>query len=161
MQRIVMVVSLVAGLAVTWLPNAASAQAAAPERGTFDSSDSGTDPAGTTCSFPVHFVQREFGFYRAYSDAAGNFVRVAIHIDYDASISANGHTLTERDTYTRTIFADGTMRDVGLTEHVSGPSGIVIRDAGQIAYSDTNETVSYVRGPHPFLLGGNFCTALS
>jgi len=30
----------------------------------------------------------------------------------------------------------------------------VIRDAGQIVYSDTTETLSYVRGPAPTALRG-------
>jgi hypothetical protein len=149
-----------AGVAASVLPVTA-AHAAVPDHGTFDSSESGTDPAGTTCVFPVAYSQREYGSYDVFTDESGNFVRVIIHINYDATIFANGHTLTERDTFTRTIYADGTMRDTGVTEHVQGPSGIVIRDAGQIVYSDTDETVSYVHGPHPFLLGGNFCDALS
>jgi hypothetical protein len=37
----------------------------------------------------------------------------------------------------------------------------VMRDAGQIVYSDSNETVSYVRGPHPQLSGESFCQALA
>ena len=54
------------------------------------------------------------------------------------------------------------MRDTGLTVHIHGPGGgLVMRDAGQIVYSDTDETVSYVRGPHPQLFGAGFCAALS
>jgi hypothetical protein len=141
------------------LPEAA--HATTPERGTFREADQGTDPAGTTCAFPVYFSQVEYGFYDAFSDASGNFLRVQIHTNYDATISANGHVLRERDTFTRTIFADGTMRDVGLTVHILSPSGLVIRDAGQIVYSDTQEDVSNVNGPHPQLFGANFCADLT
>lgn len=96
-----------------------------------------------------------------FTDDQGNVVRVEIHTNYDATTSANGHTLTERDTYTRTIYADGTMRDTGLTVHIQGVDGqLIMRDAGQIVYSDTDETVAYVRGPHPQLLGASFCAAL-
>lgn len=144
---------------VVLLPQAANATT--PERGTFREPDQGTDPAGTTCAFPVHFSQVESGFYTAFFDASGNFLRVQIHTNYDATISANGHVLHERDTFTRTVFADGTMRDVGLTVHILGPSGLVIRDAGEIVYSDTQEDVSYVNGPHPQLFGASFCAALT
>jgi hypothetical protein len=36
-------------------------------------------------------------------------VKNIVHIDYDATISANGKTLVERDTFTRTFYADDTM----------------------------------------------------
>ena len=153
--------ALLAGVATSLVLLPSIANAAVPERGTFSDSAQGTDPAGTTCAFPVQFAQVEYGFYEVFFDAQGNFVRVQIHTNYDATISANGHVLNERDTFTRTIFADGTMRDVGLTVHILGPSGLVIRDAGQIVYSDTNETLSYVRGPHPQLFGVSFCEALA
>jgi hypothetical protein len=152
--------ALVVGVATGLVMLPSTANAAAPERGTFSDSSTGTDPAGTTCSFPVHFAQVESGSYEVFSDAQGNFVRVQIHTNYNATISANGHVLNERDTFTRTIFDNGTMRDVGLTVHILGPSGLLIRDAGQIVYSDTNETLSYVRGPHPQLFGTSFCEAL-
>ena len=96
-----------------------------------------------------------------FSDGDGHFVKALVHIDYDATISANGKTLVERDTFTRTFYADGTMRDAGLTVHIQGPGGIVLRDAGQVVYRDINETVAYVHGPHPQLFGASFCQALT
>lgn len=53
------------------------------------------------------------------------------------------------------------MRDAGLTVHIQGPGGIVMRDAGQIIYSDTDETVADVHGPHPQLFGASFCAVLT
>jgi len=149
-------IALVLGLFLT----AAPAAAVPPERGTFSFSEEGVDPAGTTCAFPVHFSQVEYGFFLNFFDQNGDFDRAVVHINYDATISANGHTLVERDTFTRTINADGTMRDAGLTVHIQGPGGVVMRDAGLIVYSDTEETVAYVRGPHPQLSGESFCPAL-
>jgi hypothetical protein len=137
-----------------------SAEAAAPERGYFSFAESGTDPAGTTCDFAVDFSQVESGFFDVYFDRHGDVSKVMIHITYDATISGNGHVLTERDTFTRTLNPDGTVRDAGLTVHIQGPGGVVMRDAGLIAYSDGDETVSYVRGPHPQLAGASFCSAL-
>jgi hypothetical protein len=162
MRRIAILVGpVVTAVFAVGLLGASPANAAVPERGTFSDSAQGTDPAGTTCVFPVDFSQVEYGIYDVFTDGAGNVVRVQIHTNYDATISANGHVLSERDTWTRTIHADGTMRDVGLTVHILGPSGLVIRDAGQIVYSDTDETLSYVHGPHPQLFGATFCDALA
>lgn len=142
---------------VGWTP----ASAAQPDRGYFSSPDSGVDPAGTTCEFPVAFSQVESGFFDAYSDANGDFVRFVLHIKYDATISANGVTLVEHDSFTRTLYADGTMRDAGATVHIQGPEGaLLMRDAGQIVYSDFDETVDFVRGPHEQLFGASFCSAL-
>jgi hypothetical protein len=138
------------------------AAAATPFRGYFDLPETGTDPAGTTCAFPVDYSQDEYGFFEAYVDQAGNVVKVMLHSNYDATISANGHTLVERDTWTRTIYPDGTMSDVGSTVHIQGlgDPALVLRDAGRIVYSDTSETVQYVAGPHPQLFGASFCSAL-
>jgi len=140
---------------------ASPAAATPPHYGTFIFPDEGTDPAGTTCAFAVHFAQVERLDFRAFVDRDGNFLKMLVHIDYDATIGANGITLVERDTFTRTFYADDTMRDAGLTVHIQGPGGIVMRDAGQIVYSDTDETVAYVHGPHPQLFGASFCDALT
>jgi hypothetical protein len=147
-------------LVLSLLLTAGPAAAVPPERGSFSFSEEGVDPAGTTCAFPVHFSQTEYGSFKVFFDQNGDFDRTVLHINYDATISANGHTLVERDTFTRTFNADGTMRDAGLTTHIQGPGGVVLRDAGLIVYSDTEETVAYVRGPHPQLSGESFCPAL-
>jgi hypothetical protein len=157
MRRVIL---LTIALILCPLVTAAPAEAVPPDRGSFSFSQVGVDPAGTTCAFPVHFSQTEYGFFLVFFDQNGDFDRAVVHINYDATISANGHTLIERDTFTRTINADGTMRDAGLTVHIQGPGGVVLRDAGLIVYSDTEETVAYVRGPHPQLSGESFCPAL-
>jgi hypothetical protein len=157
MPRMMIVLSV---LLVGILGFAAPAVAVTPDRSSFSFSETGTDPAGTTCSFAVDFSQTEYGFFETFVDQNGDFVKAIVHINYDATISANGHTLVEQDMLTRTIYADGTMRDTGLTVHIQGPGGVVMRDAGLIAYSDTSETLAYVRGPHPQLLGASFCAAL-
>ena len=139
---------------------ASPAVATPPDKVTIVRPDEGTDPAGTTCVFQVHFSQVETRDWHTFRDGNGNFLKGIVHIDYDATISANGKTIVERDTYTRTFYADGTMRDTGLWTHIQGPGGIVLRDAGQIVYSDTDGTVAYVHGPHPQLFGASFCDAL-
>jgi hypothetical protein len=139
---------------------ASPAAATPPEHGTLTIPDEGTDPAGTTCTFAVDFSQVERLDFRQFFDGDGIFVKATVHIGYDATISANGKTIVERDTFTRTFYADDTMRDTSLTVHIQAPGGIVMRDAGQIVYSDTDETVAYVHGPHPQLFGASFCDAL-
>lgn len=157
MRRVMFLsIALVLGLFLT----AAPAAAVPPERGTFSFAEEGVDPAGTTCAFPVHFSQVEYGFFTTFLDQDGNFVKTIVHLNYDATISANGITLVERDTWTITFYADGTARDVGLTTHIQGPGGIVIRDAGQIVYNPDG-SVNYVRGPHEQLSGVSFCPALT
>jgi len=146
--------------AILALSLASPAVATPPEHGTLTIPDEGTDPAGTTCTFAVHFSQVERLDFRQFFDGDGNFLKAIVHIDYDATISANGKAIVERDKFTRTFYADDTMRDTGLTVHIQGPGGIVMRDAGQIVYSDTDETVAYVHGPHPQLFGASFCDAL-
>jgi hypothetical protein len=137
----------------------ATATATPPQRGTFNFPAEGVDPAGTTCAFPVAFTQVSYGFFTVFFDADGNVVKVIVHENYDATISANGITLVERDTFTTTFYPDG-ARIAGLWEHVQGPGGLVIRDAGQIVFNPDG-TVNYVRGPHPFLFGESFCPALT
>jgi hypothetical protein len=141
---------------------ASPAAATPPEQGSFSITDEGTDPAGTTCAFPVDFSQVETFHFHQFFDQDGNFVKRIVHIDFHVTISANGKTLIERDTFTRTFYADDTMRDAGLTVHIQGPGGLVMRDAGQIGYSDAaTETVAYVHGPHPQLFGASFCDDLT
>jgi hypothetical protein len=137
-----------------------TAAAAAPERFEIRDVQSGTDPADTTCAFPVDYSQVEYGFVDVFTDQNDAFVKAIAHLSLDVTINANGHTLVERDTFTRTFYADGPMKDVGLTVHIKGPGGVVMLDAGQIVYSDTDETVSYMHGAHPQLLGASFCAEL-
>lgn len=98
-------------------------------------------------------------FFQVLFDSEGNFVEAIVHNNYDATITANGKTITERDTWTSFFYPDGS-RDVGLTVHIQGPGGIVVRDAGQIV-RDSDGNVLYTRGPHEQLSGVSFCPALA
>src|SRR4029079_12240308 len=109
--------------------------------------------------FDVDATQHEYGFYEAWFDENGNVTRVIVHLNYDAWISANGHTIVERDTWTLFIDEQGT-RDVGLTVHIQGPGGIVVRDAGQIV-RDADGNLRFLRGPHEQFSGVSFCPALA
>lgn len=139
------------------------AGATTPFRGTFDFTDSFTDTvvcAAAPWGFDVFVpVEHEYGFFDVYFDRQGNIVRAIVHNNYDATITANGKTITERDTWTSFFHEDGS-RDVGLTVHIQGPGGIVVRDAGQIV-RDSADNVLYTRGPHEQLNGVSFCPALA
>ena len=109
--------------------------------------------------FDVEATEHEYGFYDIWVNANGAFVRAIVHLNYDAWISANGKTIVERDTWTLFVGQNGTY-DVGLTVHIQGPGGIVVRDAGQIA-RDADGNLLYVRGPHEQLFDVSFCPALA
>jgi hypothetical protein len=142
---------------------APAAGATPPQRGTFDFTDSFTDTevcAAAPWGFDVFVpVEHEFGFFQVFVDQQGNFLKAIVHNNYDATITANGKTITERDTWT-TFFYPGGSRDVGLTVHIQGPWGVVVRDAGQIVRAPDG-TVLYTRGPHEQLSGVSFCPALA
>jgi hypothetical protein len=100
-----------------------------------------------------------YGFFEVYTDKNGNVVKTLIHANFDATITANGKAIYERDTWTIFLYPDG-RRDVGLTVHIQGPGGIVVRDAGQIV-RDADGNLLYARGPHEQLSGVSFCPALA
>jgi hypothetical protein len=140
-----------------------TASAKTPFRGSFDHGfESFVDTevcAPAPWGFDVNATQHEYGFFDVFVDANGDFVKAFVHQNYDAVISANGHTIYERDTWTTIFYPDGS-RDVGLTVHIQGPGGIVQLDAGQII-RDGDGNILYVVGPHPQALGETFCYALA
>jgi hypothetical protein len=161
MRRVAVVAILVPILALA-LPGVANA--APPEHHTFDEGfNSFVDTevcAAAPWQFDVHATEHGYGFSTFFFDRDGNFVKGIVQVNYDATISANGITLVERDRWTFTAYADGTFRQTGLTVHIQGPGGIVIRDAGQIVFNPDG-SVNYIRGPHEQLLGASFCPALT
>jgi len=153
---------LVAGILTLAIAPAVSA-AAPPVRGTFDNGyESFVDPdvcAAAPWGFDVTATQHEYGSFELWFDADGNLLRAIVHNNYDAWISANGKTIVERDTWTDFFRPDGS-RSAGLTVHIQGPGGIVVRDAGQVI-RDADGNVVSVRGPHEQLSGVSFCPALA
>lgn len=132
-------------------------------RGSFDNGyESFVDTevcAAAPWGFDVNATQHEYGFFTILFDHNGTFLRVTLHSNYDAWISANGHTIVERDTWQTQFTPDGS-HDAGLTVHIQGPGGIVVRDAGQIV-RDADGNVVSVRGPHEQFSGVSFCPALA
>jgi hypothetical protein len=145
------------------LAGGASAASGQPIRGSFDNGyESFIDTevcAAAPWQFDVNATEHEYGFYEVWFDANDDVARAIVHFNYDAWISANGNTIVERDTWTLFVDADGT-HDVGLTVHIQGPGGIVVRDAGQIV-RDADGNLLDVRGPHQQLFDVSFCPALA
>src|SRR4051794_21609865 len=98
-----------------------SASASVPVRGTFSSHEVFVD--ADVCApegFSVHVVQDEVGDFEVFFDRTGAVAFVAVHVDYRAVISANGHRIVERDQWKDTFYPDGTARTVGNTVHIQG-----------------------------------------
>ncbi len=143
--------------AVVAAPSAA--QATTPDHGSFSVTETFVD--SEVCApegFDVNVTQTETGSYVVFFGADGDFLRAILHTNYTATISANGHTILERDRWQTFFYADGSSREVGLTVHIQGP-GIVQLDAGQIGFNPDG-SVAYLHGPHPQALGQTFCSAL-
>ena len=147
----------------TAVPTAALAAQSTVIRGSFDNGyESFVDTevcAAAPWQFDVDATQHEYGFFAIVLDADGNFVRANLHVNYDAWISANGNTIVERDTW-EVLFTPNGTADVGLTVHIQGPGGIVVRDAGSIVRDNDGNVIS-VRGPHEQFSGVSFCPALA
>jgi len=142
-------------------PTAVSA--ATPDQGSFDSGYN-TFVDHEVCApapwgFDVNATEHEYGTFKVFFDGAGNVTRINVHLNYDATIAANGRTIYERDTWTLFLYPNGS-REAGLTVHIQGAGGIVQLDAGQIVF-DADGNVRFVRGPHPQFNGEVFCPALT
>jgi len=159
MRKFVFVIAAIIGS----LLSASSVAAATPERGYFDSGfNSFVDTevcADAPWGFDVNATDREYGFFDVFFQADGSISHIVVHLNYDAWISANGKTIVERDTWTTLIKGD-LVRAVGLTVHIQGVGGIVVRDAGQIV-RDADDNFLYLRGPHEQFSDVSFCPALT
>ena len=117
--------------------------------------------AAAPWGFDVDVVQHEYGFFDVFFDQEGNTTKAIAHFNYEATISANGNTIVERDTWQATFFPDGTSRASGSTVHIQGPGGIVVRDAGQVVFN-ADGSVNFAHGPHEQLIDNvSFCPALT
>jgi hypothetical protein len=139
----------------------ATASASTPDHGTFSSHEVFVD--SEVCApegFSVDVVEDEVSTFRVFFDRTGAVAFVAVHVDYRAVISANGHTIIERDKWKDTFYPDGTARTVGDSVHIQGPGpGLVQHDAGQLIFN-SDGSVAAIHGPHPQFEGQTFCFAL-
>ena len=117
-----------AGLSAIVVASAVSApvvaSAAVPDRGTVSSHEVFVD--SDVCApegFSVDVVQDEVNTFTVFFDRSGEVARISVHTDYRAVITANGHTIIERDKWMDVFNADGTARTVGDTVHIQGPGG--------------------------------------
>jgi len=154
-----------AGLSAIVVASAVSAPAVAlaapPDHATFTSHEVFVD--SDVCApegFSVNVVQDEVNAVRVFFDRSGEVARVSVHTDYRAVITANGHTIVERDRWKDTFYPDGSARTVGNTVHIQGQvPRLVQHDAGQIVFG-TDGSVQAIHGPHPQFEGQTFCFAL-
>jgi len=138
----------------------AAASAAVPDHFTITSHEVFVD--SEVCApegFSVNVVQDEVNTIQLFFDSSGEVARASRHVDYRAVITANGHTIVERDKWMDVFNADGTARTVGDTVHIQGPAGMVQHDAGQIVFNPDG-SVAAIHGPHPQFEGQTFCFAL-
>jgi hypothetical protein len=160
-RRHVFIASMVAAGVATVVVAPATASASPPVHGTFTVQETFVD--NEVCApegFAVNVVHYERGDYQVFFDPSGAVAFIMVHIDYRDVISANGHTIVERDKWTDTYYADGTARTVGNSVHIEGPGpGLVQHDAGQIVFN-SDGSVAGIHGPHPQFEGQTFCFAL-
>jgi len=117
--------------------------------------------AAAPWGFDVSVVDHFYGWDELFFNQDGSLAKVVAHVDYDATMSANGKTIVERDTWQVLFYPDGTLIFVGLYAHIQGPGGIVLRDAGLVVFNPDG-SINYVRGPHEQLVDSvSFCPALA
>jgi hypothetical protein len=159
MRRLSILIAIALGLLATPMTVAA----AAPEQGSFDFGyESFVDTevcAPAPWGFDVNATEHEYGRYQVFFNKAGDVTRINVYFNYDATISANGKTIYERDTWQLFLYPDGS-REAGLTVHIQGVGGIVQLDGGQLVF-DADGNLVAMHGPHPQFLGEVFCPALT
>jgi hypothetical protein len=137
---------------------AGSASAAEPIRIPFAYTDTFTDPDVCAADgLVLDVVERVSGFVLEWDAADGSFERATVVVDIEFDIAAdNGVTLYERDRIVRDFDQDG-YREIGLWEHVVGPTGTVVLDAGQLVF-DSDGNVVFEPGRHDFFHNlSSFC----
>ena len=120
--RLVRPLVLAAAGIATVVVTPAAASASTPDHGTFSAHNVFVD--SDVCAlegFSVDVVEDEVGTFRVFFDNSGDVAFVAVHTDYRAVITANGHTIVERDKWMDVFYPDGTARTVGDTVHIQGP----------------------------------------
>ena len=140
----------------------AMAGASPPDRGTFTFHEVFVD--SEVCApegFSVDVIEDEVQSFQVFFDRTGAVAKITVHVDYRAVISANGHTIVERDKWMDTLNPDGSRAStVGNTVHIQGPGpGLVQHDAGRIVFG-ADGSVQAIHGPHPQFEGQTFCFAL-
>jgi len=150
--------ALVAIGVLSLLGLAGPVSAAEPERTDFAYVNLFTDPDVCAADgLVLDVVERVSGFVLVWNAADGSFVRATVVVEIEFDIAAdNGVTLYERDRIVRDVDQDG-YREIGLWEHVVGPNGMVVLDAGQLVF-DWDGNVLFEPGRHDFFHNlSSFC----
>jgi hypothetical protein len=137
---------------------AAPAFAAGPAQTRFAYVNVFTDPDVCAADgLVLDVVERVSGVFLVWEAMDGSFLRSTVSVDVEFDIAgSNGVTLYEKDHIVRQFTTDG-FREMGLWEHVRGPRGTVVIDAGQLVF-DNDGNVLFEAGQHDFFHGdSSFC----
>ena len=159
-RRVRLLVVAAAAVVTAVGTHATAASASTPTQGTFSFHNVFVD--ADVCApegFAINAVEDESGHYQVFFDRNGDVASTVVHFDYQATISANGHTIVERDKWILAFYSDGTARVIGNSVHIQGPgAGLVQHDAGQVIFNADGSIT--IHGPHPQFEGQTFCFAL-
>jgi hypothetical protein len=144
--------------------SATEAAADRPEKTHFSETDGFTDTS--LCGFPIEIESQISGFEMAFTDKAGDLVRVQIHLTLQDTFSANGVTLAGEQyrVLGKAIFQDGELVDFhasGVLEKVKLPDGSIFLGAGRVDVLAS--VVDFIVAPDNGVAKNQdaFCAALS
>ena len=131
---------------------AGTALASAPTKTTV-SSGPDTFVVGDLCNFPISITDS-----RTVTTITFDNGDVQRHVRVDATLSANGKTVSENDSINVYIDADSpTVRTIiGAFTRISVPgAGILVLEAGRIVFDVATGTILFDAGPHDFTFDGD------
>jgi hypothetical protein len=127
-------------VATAALVAATPAAAAAPFHGTFGP-DTQSFIDTETCGFPIQQTQTESGDFTVYFKD-GVRTKAIVHNTFEATLTANGTTLVERDRWNPTFYGEASEQaevDAGNLVHIQGPGNLLIHEAGKIVSIPTSK----------------------